>query len=64
MRYIVYTKIHDFNKHTIENWYYGIYNTKDEANEVAYQLGHHDNIWHSICAENEAKDYNILNMPY
>lgn len=61
-RYVVYTQIHEAGR--IERWYYGTYNDRNRANEVAYDLGGEYPVYHCLCKESEAKDYNIQNLPF
>jgi hypothetical protein len=62
MYYVVYTEI--IGDEEVERWYYGLYNSKNWANEVALELGHNDNVYHCVCREDEAKDLGIKNLPY
>ena len=59
--FIVYTEILG---NGVERWYYGTYESREEANEVAYELGGKYPIFHCVCATNEAKDYEVMNLPF
>jgi len=61
MRSVVYTEIHKNGK--MERWYYGVYSDHNRANDVAYELGHGDGIWHCVCDEADVHELNIKNVP-
>ena len=60
--YIVYTEIIDDDE--IERWYYGMYDDKNWANEVALELGGKFPVYHCVCREDEVKGLGIKNLPY
>lgn len=60
-KYVVYTQIHENG--TIQNWYYGTYNSKDRANEVAKELGGKWPVYHCVCTKSEAMKGGIENLP-
>lgn len=61
MKYVVFTEIHDNGK--VECWYYDTYPTRDEANEVAYELGGAWPVYHGIVPANEARAWGVQNLP-
>lgn len=61
-KYIVYTEIHGNNGDT-ERWYYGIWEDRNEANEVALELGGEYPVYHNVCPLSQAKELRIQNMP-
>lgn len=62
-RYIVFTEIH-YKDGYIERWYFGRFNNRDKANEIAIELGNQYPIFHSVCAESDAEDFDIHNLPF
>lgn len=59
--FTVFTEIHENG--TVERWYYGTYNDRDFANEVAIDLGNEWPVYHCVCRAEEAEDWGILNLP-
>lgn len=59
--FITYTEIHGENG--LERWFYGAYNTRERANEVALELGSEYPVYRCVCEAAEAKELGIRNMP-
>ena len=60
MRYIVYTEL--LNDDGFEAWYYGTYDNRDIANDVACLLNEdRSEGFHGVCPENERKEWEIKN---
>lgn len=59
--FTVFTEIHENGR--VERWYYGTYNDRDFANEVAIDLGNEWPVYHCVCRAEEAEDWGILNLP-
>lgn len=63
MRYVVFTEV--FSNHHIDRWYYGTYDSRECANDVAYELNKFckdDCSYHCICPLDEAEDWEIKNL--
>ena len=60
---IVYTEIRNGTPKP-ERWYYGCYEDRDYANEVAQDLGSDYSESHSVCILEDAKNLNIKNLPF
>lgn len=61
MNYIVYTEHHFDEK--VERWYYGTYENRDRANEVALELGYAYPWYHCVCGLEEAFELGVQNLP-
>ena len=59
--YIVYTEIHENGQ--VERWFYGLYESREEANEVAIALGGKWPIYYCVCPYPEAKTLEVQNIP-
>lgn len=59
--YIIYTEIHNEGK--VERWFYGLYESRKEANEVALDLDGKWPIYYCVCKYSEAKELGIQNIP-
>lgn len=60
--WIVYTAIHGMAG--VDLWYYGSYETRGRANEVAYELGGNYPVYHCVCHRDDAKELGVQNLPY
>ena len=62
MNYIVYTEIIEDGH--LSRWYYGTY-SHERANQVAEELGQNweDGIFHGVCPECQAENWEIENLP-
>lgn len=65
MKYIVYTEICSNYEHTPERFFYGLYDNRDRANEVAIDLGndYDRGIFHYVCLDTDAETFHIQNYP-
>lgn len=61
-KFVVFTEIFN-DRGCIERWYYGTYNL-EEANRVALGLGNEYPIFHCVVPEDEAKEWDIQNLPF
>lgn len=58
--WVVYTEIH--TEKGVERWYYGKYNNRDRANEVALELKSSYPIFHRVCPFGQVEELKIKNI--
>lgn len=59
----VYTEIHKDGK--CERWFYGRYESRERANEVALDLGvsYVERTWHCVCKSEDSASMGVKNLP-
>jgi hypothetical protein len=59
--YMVITEL--FDDRITERWYYGTWADRARAEEVAAELGHGLEVDHIVIRADEARDWDVQNLP-